>query len=108
MTTPYTPTRLQDFNIMLLRTLFTNGTYVHWRNFTSLWLFLNGKAEQRGLRMERLPSSTFGVPGCRGSWLMSLGPELLQGAPPAKASCVMLFLHGGLVGCCWCVCCEQK
>lgn len=79
---------------MMLKTLFTRGTYVHWRNFTALWAMLNGKAEERGLLLERVAPDALGVPGCRSSWWISLDPALLKDAPPAKASCVLMFLHG--------------
>jgi hypothetical protein len=85
---------LQDFNIMLLKTLFTSGTYVHWRNFMALWQVLNGKKEQQGLKLQQLPPDTFGVPGCRNSYWISLDPSRLKDAPPAKAACVLMFLHG--------------
>lgn len=79
---------------MLLKTLFTSGTYVHWRNFMALWQVLNGKNEQQGLKLQQLPPDTFGVPGCRNSYWISLDPSRLKDAPPAKASCVLMFLHG--------------
>ena len=79
---------------MLLKTLFTCGTYVHWRNVMSLWNEINGKAEQQGLVLERVPPEAFGVPGCRSSWWITLDSERLKGDPPAKASCILLFLHG--------------
>jgi hypothetical protein len=85
---------MQDFNIMVLKTLFTCGTYVHWRNFMTLWAKMFGKAEQQGLVLEQVSPNAFGVPGCRSSWWMTLDSNELKGAPPAKASCVLLFLHG--------------
>jgi len=79
---------------MLLRTLFTKGTYVHWRNVQKMWLAKNGKEEQQGLQLEAIPSETFGVSGVHNSYWISLDAALLKGAPPAKASCVLLYLHG--------------
>lgn len=87
----------QDFHVMLLRVLFTHGTYVHWRNFMAVAQRLVGKKEQQGLVLERVASGTFGVPGCRSSWWLSLDPSESKEAPPVKASCVLLYLHGG-----WC------
>lgn len=84
----------QDFNIMMLKTLFTCGTYVHWRNFMTIWDKINGKRERQGLLLERVPPETFGVPGCRSSWWISLDPAELAGAPPPTASCVLLYVHG--------------
>jgi hypothetical protein len=85
---------LQDFNIMMLKTLFTYGNYVHWRNFMSIWNMINGKRERQGLLLERVPPETYGVPGCRNSWWISLDPAELEGAPAPTASCVLLYLHG--------------
>jgi hypothetical protein len=80
---------------MLLKTLFTSGTYVHWRNFMALWQMINGKKEQEGLKLQQLAPDTFGVPGCRNSWWISLDPSKQKGeTPPVRASCVMMFLHG--------------
>jgi hypothetical protein len=90
----YSYVHLQDFNIMMLKTLFTCGTYVHWRNFMSIWDKINGKRERQGLLVARVPPETFGVPGCRSSWWITLDPAELEGAPPPTASCVLLYLHG--------------
>lgn len=79
---------------MMLRTLFTKGTYVHWRNVQKGWSAMYGKGEQQGLKLEAIPSETFGVSGVHKSYWISLDAALLKGAPPAKASCVLLYLHG--------------
>lgn len=84
----------QEFHVVLLRVLFTYGTYVHWRNFMAVAQRLVGKKEQQGLVLERVAPGTFGVPGCRSSWWLSLDPVESQEAPPVKASCVLLYLHG--------------
>lgn len=95
----------QDFNVMVLKALFTSGTYVHWRNFTKIWRWINGEQEQKGMVLEKVPADTFEVPGCRSSWWMSLEPALLKDAPQPKASCVIMYLHGEhLTGCFVCGC----
>lgn len=85
-----------SFHVMLLKVLFTCGTYVHWRNFMAVAERLMGKKQRQGLVLKRVDPGTFGVPGCRSSWWLSLDPaESQEGLPPVKASCVLLYLHGG-------------
>jgi hypothetical protein len=88
-----------SFHVMLLKVLFTCGTYVHWRNFMAVAERLMGKKQRQGLVLKRVDPGTFGVPGCRSSWWLSLDPAESQeeALPPVKASCVLLYLHGA-----WC------
>lgn len=90
------PLSVQDLSVLMLRTLFSAGTYVHWRNTVKLLML--PPAHRAGLQLTRVPAGTFGGRGMRDSWWITLAPDSSsepQASPqPAKVSCVLLYLHG--------------
>eukprot|EP00882_Tetradesmus_deserticola_P003818 GHRQ01004037.1.p1 GENE.GHRQ01004037.1~~GHRQ01004037.1.p1 ORF type:complete len:212 (+),score=73.21 GHRQ01004037.1:292-927(+) len=80
----------QEWSVSMMKTLFTVGSYNHWRNFIKLGMVSYPVPE---LEITRVPSSTFSTPGFRNSWWVSLKPAKQPQNP--KASLVLMYLHGG-------------